>query len=316
MGNLSPQQRPWPQLPVLAGDRINGILVNQMPDPNVECEDDAPEILECREQREYELFWYNLACCLFHFIQAIIVLALGLGSSTLGKFKLPLTTVFTVWPRGYPQQELIVRGYLPFVAATSGFAFMSAVAHASVLIGYSCYVCDLRRRINRFRWVEYAFSSSWMIALIAMLFGCYDILTLVLIASVNACMIWFGWLMETSNIGRKPSQIDWDPFIFGAFAGAVEWAVVFAYASSGSRDIPGFVWGILAAYVIMFQTFPINMGLQYSRISYWSDRYWGFQGGGYYLGEVVYCFLSLIAKTLLLWLVVGGGNQPSNPLTN
>ena len=50
-----------------------------------------------------------------------------------------------------------------------------------------------------------------------------------------------------------------DPFIFGSFAGAVAWAVVFSYASSGSRDVPGFVWGILAAYVIMFLTFPINM---------------------------------------------------------
>ena len=66
----------------------------------------------------------------------------------------------------------------------------------------------------------------------------------------------------------------------------------------------------------MFQTFPINMGLQYSRIGPWSDAYWGWKGGGYYLGEIVYQFLSIIAKSLLLWLVVGGGNQPNNPLTD
>ena len=182
----NPQQKPWPELPPLVTDRINGILVNQIVDQQrLAEEDEAPEILECREQKEYELFWYNLACCLFHLIQAIAVLGLGLGNSQLSKFKLPLTTLFTIWPNGYPQQQLVIRGYLPFVAATSGFAFMSAFAHAAVLIGYSCYVCDLRRRINRFRWIEYAFSSSWMIALIAMLFGCYDILTLVLIASVS-----------------------------------------------------------------------------------------------------------------------------------
>ena len=230
-------------------------------------EDYAPEIPECRLKKESEIFWYNLACGLFHLIQAAAVLALGLGNSTLGKFKLPLTTLFTIWPKGYPQQQLIVRGYLPFVAATSGFAWMSAIAHfrspsrlahsviyslslslslpfslslslslyrasllahirtialiltlflilshllslplshcsSSVLIGFPCYIADLRKGINRYRWVEYAFSSSWIIALIAMLFGVYDILTLVLLASCNAAMIWFGWLMETTNIGE------------------------------------------------------------------------------------------------------------------
>lgn len=279
-------------------------------------EDYAPEVIGLRLKKEGEIFWYNLGCGLLHLVQAAAVLGLGLGNTTLGKFKLPLTTLFTTWTRGYPQQELVVRGYLPFVAATSGFAWMSAVAHFSVLIGFQCYIADLRKGINRYRWVEYAFSSSWMIALIAMLFGCYDILTLVLLASCNAAMIWFGWLMETTNIGRKPSQIDWDPFIFGAVIGAVPWAVVFAYSSSGGRNVPGFVWGILAAYIIMFQTFPINMGLQYSRIGPWSDAYWGWKGGGYYLGEIVYQFLSIIAKTLLLWLVVGGGNQPMNPLAS
>jgi hypothetical protein len=57
------------------------------------------------------------------------------------------------------------------------------------------------------------------------------------------------------------------------------------------------------------------MGLQYARIGPWSDKFWGYQKGGYYLGEIVYQFLSLFSKSLLLWLVVGGGNQPMNPNT-
>ena len=99
-----------------------------------------PEKLECREQKEYSLFWYNLACCLLHLIQAIAVLALGLGNSKLSKFKLPLTSTFTVWPRGYPQQQLVVRGNLPFVAATSGFAFMSGEISFSVLCQFVSFL--------------------------------------------------------------------------------------------------------------------------------------------------------------------------------
>lgn len=130
------------------------------------------------------------------------------------KFKLPLTTLFLEWGKGFPVQKLVVQGYLPFVAVTSGFSWMSAVAHFFVLIFFSTYyIPDLRRGINRFRWIEYAFSSSLMIGLIAMLFGMYDIISLVLIMSVNATMNLFGFLMETSNVGKN--NYDWTPFTFG-----------------------------------------------------------------------------------------------------
>jgi len=153
-----------------------------------ECDDDedyAP-FDECAlQKREYELFIYNLTFGCFQLLQAAIVLALGLGNTTLGKFKLPLTTLFTYWDLGYPQQRLVIVGFLPFVAATSGFAWQTAVAHFSVVIGFPCYLADLRRGVNRYRWVEYAFSSSWMICLIGLLFGIYDINTQV----SNKCVV-------------------------------------------------------------------------------------------------------------------------------
>lgn len=152
---------------------------------------------------------------LLHLFQAVVVLALGLRTeSTAGKFKLPLTTLYLDWQSGVPTQNLVVQGTVPFVAVTSGFAWMSAVAHLGILLVFrSYYIPGLRKGINRFRWVEYAMSSSLMIALMAMLFGVYDILSLVLIMSINACMNFFGYLMETSNEGK--TKIDWTPFNFG-----------------------------------------------------------------------------------------------------
>lgn len=100
-----------------------------------------------------------------------------------------------------------------------------------------------------------------------------------------------------------------------AFAGAVPWCVIFAYiggSSSGANNVPNFVYGILIAYLIMFNIFPINMILQYKKVGWWSDKYWGYQKGGYYFGEIGYQILSLVAKTLLLWLVFGGSNQPNS----
>ena len=52
------------------------------------------------------------------------------------------------------------------------------------------------------------------------------------------------------------------------------------------------------------------MWLQFIQYGYWSDSYWGFPGGGYLFGERAYQVLSLVSKSLLLWLVFGGVNQP------
>lgn len=216
-----------------------------------------------------------------------------------------------------PMQQ---RALLPFAAVTSGFAWMSAAAHFTVLAFYPTYLRDLRNGMNRFRWIEYAFSSSLMMALIAMLFGVYDVISLVLIMAVNACMNLFGDLMEVINhhkrrAGDKVGEVSWVAFWYGCFAGLVPWAVVFAYlggAASNASNVPGFVWAILIVYLIVFQTFPINMVGQYAQVWWWNDARWpGLDRGGYYFGERVYQILSLVAKTLLLWLVIGGVNQPN-----
>jgi hypothetical protein len=53
---------------------------------------------------------------------------------------------------------------------------------------------------------------------------------------------------------------------------------------------------------VAFNTFPINMILQYKRVGKWSD---------YVYGERGYIILSLVAKSLLAWLVLFGAMQPS-----
>ena len=53
---------------------------------------------------------------------------------------------------------------------------------------------------------------SLMIALIAMLFGMWDIISLILLASVNACMCLFGMDHELLNGKRAAEHVDWSPF--------------------------------------------------------------------------------------------------------
>merc|ERR1711879_20871 len=183
------------------------------------------------------------------------------------------------------------------------FLLMSAIAHGLVLIFWETYIHDIRLEINRFRWYEYALSSSLMICAIAILFGCYDLGSLVLMFLVNAVMNFFGLLMERMNPPDR-QYVDWSPFIFGCVAGAAPWIVVFMYffGTGDLSAIPGFVFDILFSYVFFFNTFPINMALQYAKVSYWHD---------YRFGEKVYIILSLLSKSLLAWLVFGGTFQPN-----
>ena len=60
------------------------------------------------------------------------------------------------------------------------------------------------------------------------------------------------------------------------------------------------------AFIVRVQTF-----LQYRRQGLFSDERWGFPGGGYMFGERMFQVQSLVSKSLLLWLVVGGANQPN-----
>ena len=98
----------------------------------------------------------------------------------------------------------------------ASFLFISAIAHALVSIPKKLneiYNADLVKGINKFRWFEYALSSSIMIVLIATLFGIYDIASLILIFIVNATMNLFGLVMEQLNVGRSKDNIEWGPYI-------------------------------------------------------------------------------------------------------
>jgi len=195
---------------------------------------------------------------------------------------------------------------LPFGILVAVFLLLSAAFHALISIPnktYAIYASDLEKGINKFRWFEYALSSSIMIVLIATLFGVYDLATLLLIFVVNASMNLFGLVMEQLNVGKEKSQLNGGPFIWGSIAGLAPWAVIIIYMTGNSNldMVPWFVWAIVGTYFVAFNTFPINMILQYLKVGKWKS---------YLYGERTYIVLSLVAKSILAWLVLFGAMQP------
>ena len=235
----------------------------------------------------------NLIVGAIHLVQAVVVLALS------NDFSLPIVASHLAGPPGTALAPPETVWDVPVGAGVALFLFLAAADH--LLMGapgiWPWYRDNLRRHVNKARWWEYSVSASVMIVLIAMVTGVSDIGAVVAIFGVNAAMIFFGLVMETTNGDRE--EVDWSPFWFGCVAGAVPWLVIvfqIARAEQQATDegVPTFVYAIIVSLFVLFNSFAVNMALQYKRVGPWRD---------YLFGERAYIVLSLTAKTALAWQV-------------
>ncbi len=61
-----------------------------------------------------------------------------------------------------------------------------------------------------------------------------------------------------------------------------------------SPGVPTFVYGIIISLFLLFNSFALNMALQYAKVGRWRS---------YLFGEKGYLILSLVAKSLLAWQI-------------
>ena len=258
------------------------------------------ELVSAPEETFQSLRRFNIIMGIFHLAQFVLMLILSTD------FSLPITTLYLRLDPASGQlvQNLKEVGELLIGPAVAVFLLMSALAHFSLAtFGYGYYVRNLKMHINRARWYEYALSSSLMIVIIAMLNGMYDLSSLILIFALNGMMILFGYMMELHN--QTAGRTDWTAFIFGSIAGIVPWIVILIYLVGASQspdtNVPDFVYGIVVSLFVFFNSFAVNMILQYRKVGRWKD---------YLFGERVYIVLSLVAKSLLAWQIFFGTLRP------
>lgn len=260
----------------------------------------VPVSAEGEANRFSKLRRFNIIMAVTHAVQGFLMLFLS------SDFSHPVTSAFVEMNTVTFTLEPVLRTEFsiqigPLVAA---FLFISALAHLLISLpaGYKKYVANLKKGINKARWIEYAFSSSLMIVIIAMLVGLYDGLGLIMIFFLNMMMILFGWMMELHN--QKTEKTNWTSYWFGVLAGAIPWVVAGFYlffAGEGDNKAPAFVYWIYFSIFLFFNSFAINMILQYKKVGKWRD---------YLYGERAYIILSLVAKSLLAWQVFAGTLRP------
>lgn len=246
------------------------------------------------ERRLSGLRRFNLVMGLVHLVSGALMVVLG------NDFELEVSSFNLGGPPGTPLADGSLDSVIgiPLAWATASFLVLSAFFHLVIAtVGFRAYGSELRHGRNRFRWVEYALSSTLMIVLIALVTGITDLAALIAIAFVNAAMIHFGWTMEMVNDPDRPTW--WTPFWFGCIAGIGPWAAIVTYlvinvSREGGEGPPGFVYGIIVTIFVLFNVFAVNQWLQYRRVGRWAD---------YVYGEIVYIVLSLVAKSLLAWQI-------------
>ena len=253
-------------------------------------------MIELTASRAADLRRWNIGLTVLHGIQAIAIVTLA------GSFTIALTTTPPQGPPGtrLPEAETLVDVRIGAVVAL--FLALAAVDHLlTATVGRGLYESDLRRGINRFRWVEYSVSATLMVLLIAAYSGITEITAVIAIAGANVAMILFGWLQERFNPPDRTATTMM-PFWFGTLAGIAPWIAIWFNVLTAD-EVPGFVYGIVIAETILFFSFGLNQWLQYRRIGRWSD---------YLYGEKTDLVLSLVAKSLLAWQIYGGSLAPDS----
>ena len=248
------------------------------------------------------LYRYNWWAFVVHLVQGSGMLVASQAVPSIKAFKKTVHVSFLAYdnatralvPASKPAFDVEIG------VAAAAFVLLSALAHGGVLLCWERYLRDINRGINRARWYEYALSSSVMICSIAVLFGCYDLGSLVLMFVVNAVMNLCGLLMEMLNPPDR-DEVVWAPFVVGCLAGAAPWIVVLMYFFAGGNysAIPGFVYGILGGYFVFFNTYVWEVVLVVlvvlvvmveGRVWFWCGLGCGVFGLVWWLFSVVFFF--------------------------
>mmetsp|Transcript_91560 Transcript_91560/g.254922 ORF Transcript_91560/g.254922 Transcript_91560/m.254922 type:complete len:284 (+) Transcript_91560:104-955(+) len=253
----------------------------------------TPEAVGVNEASLAGLRRWNIGLAVLHGIQAILVLAVS------NDFAI---TVTSSWPQGRPGTPQPAPKAMFDVRIGVAIAVFLALACIDHLLTGTLlrerYEADLRKGLNRFRWLEYSVSATLMVILIGFYNGITGIGEVIAVAGANVSMILFGWLQELMNPPGRASTTMM-PFWFGCVGGSAPWIAIWVNVIGASVDgeVPGFVYGIVVSLFIFFMSFAVNQWLQYRQIGAWAD---------YAYGEKSYLVLSLVAKTLLAWQIFGG----------
>jgi hypothetical protein len=248
-----------------------------------------------------KLWWLNLAAGFVHGVSAIILIVLT-DVDAVSPIHVDKTNEHrgNATMYGYAVVEIgsMRVGYLSGV-----FLLLAAIDHLAVATCFRArYEAQLARKVNYFRWIEYAASASIMHVMIAVLAGVMSLQMLFAIVGLTVSTMMFGLLQEMMNISpvksKQPPVRNFTAFWLGCVPHCVYWIIVFVTYGLAATEAPPFVHAVMGGLFFTDAMFAVNMLLQQYG-TFWRYR-------DYVFGEYMFIVLSFTAKSMLAWTNFGG----------
>jgi len=168
------------------------------------------------------------------------------------------------------------------------------------------YIEYVKKGRNPIRFFEYSISASIMLVCIALLTGIRDANLLLSIALLCAVCQVFGYVAETLYVAKMFPTIRHISHLAGWVTLMTSYAIIWVYYglananASGGNGAPDFVHAIVVSMFLLFNSFGV---VQLSQM-YCGDkcctRFYNCVGKN---SEASYIFLSIVAKTILGWVI-------------
>ena len=183
---------------------------------------------------------------------------------------------------------------------TAAVLLVSAAAYgAAATIHRKMYEAGLKQRINQIRWIDFSISASFMMAIIALINGISDELTLVLITALVVLLHGLAYLMELQN--KESGKVNWLHFWGILIAGAAVWLTIVSQVKGtiiyGMTNMPTFVYWIDGSIFLILLGMAANIFLTFRGKGRWTD---------YLFAERVYMVLGFAVQTALAWQIFFG----------
>ncbi len=242
-------------------------------------------------------------CAVVHLCNVIGTIIATYGVNKQSLFSVPVVMHFTNKDSRVKTSSHEVFSDFNLSALCIMFGLCAFVDHlACCTFAHVKYTKLVDQRNNYFRWIEYSVSSSLMILVIATLSGVLDFSTLVALFALMTTTIIFGYIIDQN---ANDPQLVKSLFALSMVPYLVVWAIIYTHfgvnMTNGSG--PWFVWLIEIGLFVLFALFAYIHHKQVTRQGKWAS---------YAYSETMFNIASLLAKTTLNWVLVGGTLSLSN----
>tara|TARA_B100000676_G_C18087323_1_gene856161 strand:- start:2047 stop:2916 length:870 start_codon:yes stop_codon:yes gene_type:complete len=254
-------------------------------------------------QVETKSYWVvNLVAAFFHGVNALLMLIFYYQNDQHDQLY-DITTPYGNWTnvngsmRVLPETTVVWEDFsLNWAIFT--FHILSFIFQLLVLIPQYKYEEMVEKKgQNWLRFAEYSLSASVMLVCIALTTGVRDFITLLLLCVLNIVTQSLGAINEWIRDARTRNI----SFLVAWVSCLSCYLIIFWYfgiaVSESDVEVPGFVIGIIIGQFLLFNLFGIVQLVQIY------GRDWACIGIVGREAELSYCVLSLVAKTLLGWLI-------------